>query len=50
MGSDNPFLHVLRLIGRAIAVVVVVVWSVLDEVLFRPFRPLIRWLSSLSIL
>jgi hypothetical protein len=49
MGSDNPFLNVLRLIGRASAVVVVVFWSVLDEVLFRPFRPVVRWLSSLKI-
>jgi hypothetical protein len=45
----NPAMQALRLVGRGIAVVVVVFWAILDEVLFPPFRPLIAWLSRRRI-
>lgn len=45
----GPLNAVLHLVGRAIATVVVVVWTLLDELLFPLFRPLIRWLSGLRL-
>jgi hypothetical protein len=45
----NPVLVVLRVIGRSIALVLVVLWAILDTVLFPLFRPLIGWLSSLRL-
>jgi hypothetical protein len=45
----NPILTILRLIGRAIATVIVVVWAIFDEILFPPIRPLIAWLSGLKL-
>lgn len=47
--SSHPAIAVLRAIARAVATIVVVVWSVFDEVLFRPLRPLVRWLSGLRL-
>ena len=44
-----PLIQALRLIGRTIALVVVVIWTILDELLFPLFRPLVRWLSGLRI-
>ena len=44
-----PLIQALRLVGRAIALVVVVVWTVLDQLLFPLFRPLIGWLSRRRI-
>ena len=52
MPNDHPrnaAVQVLRLIGRAVALVVVVVWTVLDELLFPLFRPLVAWLSQRRI-
>lgn len=45
----NPAIVALRLVGRAIALVVVVLWSILDSVLFPLVRPLVGWLSSLRL-
>ena len=39
---------VLRAVGRAIAVVIVFAWAVLDELLFPLFRPLIALLVLAS--
>jgi len=47
--SSHPAIAVLRVIVRVIATVVVVVWSVFDEVLFRPLRPVVAWLSRLGL-
>ena len=47
--SRHPAITVLRVIVRAIATIVVVVWSVFDELLFRPLRPAVRWLSGLRL-
>ena len=44
-----PLIKALRLVGRAIALVVVVVWTMLDELLFPLFRPLVHWLSGFRI-
>src|SRR5690242_12170274 len=45
----NPLLAVLRAVGRAVAVVIVFAWAVLDELLFPLFRPLIALLSGLRL-
>lgn len=45
----GPVYGVLRVIGRAVATVLVVVWAILDELLFPLFRPLIAALSRLRI-
>lgn len=42
-------LAVLRAILRAVAMVPVVIYVALDEVLFPLFRPLIRWLSGFRV-
>ncbi|MEO8756707.1 MAG: hypothetical protein ABI398_02985 [Devosia sp.] len=47
--SSNPAIAVMRVIVRAIATIVVVIWSVFDEVLFRPLRPVVAWLSRLRL-
>jgi hypothetical protein len=47
--SANPAIAALRFIARLIATIVVVVWAVLDELLFQPLRPLVRWLSGLRL-
>jgi hypothetical protein len=49
MPQSNPVAHVLRLVGRGIALVLVVLWAILDTVLFPLFRPLIGWLSGLRL-
>lgn len=45
----GPVGTVLHAIGRTIAVIVVFVWTILDEALFPLFRPLVRWLSGFRI-
>ena len=45
----NPAMAAIRIIGRSIALVVVVLWAILDTLLFPLFRPLIGWLSSLRL-
>lgn len=47
--SSNPAMILLRVVGRALATIVVVVWALFDDLLFPLVRPLIRWLSSLSL-
>ncbi len=47
--SSNPALAALRVAGRAVATVVVVVWTALDELLFPLVRPLVGWLSGLRL-
>ena len=39
----------IRAIGRAVVTVAVVIYTLLDELLFPLFRPLIGWLSSLRL-
>lgn len=39
----------LRTIGRAVMTVAVVIYTLLDELLFPLFRPLIAWLSALRL-
>lgn len=39
----------LRAIGRAVVTVAVVIYTLLDELLFPLFRPLIAWLSGLRL-
>lgn len=39
----------LRAIGRAVVTVAVVIYTLLDELLFPLFRPLIRWLGELQL-
>jgi len=46
-GGTNPAVQVLRIVARAVATVIVVVWAIFDELLFPLFRPLLRWLSRL---
>lgn len=47
--DTNPLMAALRLGARAIATVIVVIWTALDELLFAPLRPLIAWLSQLRL-
>jgi len=51
--TDQPakpaWLRVIRGIGRAIVTIGVVIYTLLDELLFPLFRPLIRWLSKLRL-
>jgi hypothetical protein len=47
--SGGPLNAALHFVGRVVAAVVVVVWTLLDELLFPLFRPLVRWLSSLRL-
>lgn len=47
--SANPAIVILRSIGRLIATIIVVLWAVLDELLFQPLRPLVQWLSGLKL-
>ena len=49
MSNSNPATEVLRIIGRSIALVLVVLWAILDTLLFPLFRPLINWLASLKL-
>jgi hypothetical protein len=44
----NPVTQVLRLIGRAVATVVVVIWLAFEVLLLPLVRPVVRWLSSLA--
>ena len=39
----------IRAIGRAVVTVAVVIYTLLDELLFPLFRPLIAWLSGLQL-
>lgn len=39
----------IRAIGRAVVTVAVVIYTLLDELLFPLFRPLIAWLSALRL-
>ena len=41
--------RVIRGIGRAVVTIAVVIYTVLDELLFPLFRPLIRWLGELRL-
>ena len=41
--------RVIRGIGRAVVTIAVVIYAVLDELLFPLFRPLIRWLGELQL-
>jgi hypothetical protein len=41
--------RVIRGIGRAVVTIAVVIYTVLDELLFPLFRPLIRWLGELQL-
>jgi hypothetical protein len=45
----SPLSAVLHIIGRIIALVIVILWTILDELLFPLFRPLVAWLSRLRI-
>lgn len=51
--TDQPakpaWQRVIRGIGRAIVTIGVVIYTLLDELLFPLFRPLIRWLSTLRL-
>lgn len=41
--------RVIRATGRAVVTIAVVIYTVLDELLFPLFRPLIRWLGGLRL-
>jgi hypothetical protein len=41
--------RVIRGIGRAVVTIAVVIYTLLDELLFPLFRPLIRWLGHLQL-
>ena len=41
--------RVMRGIGRAVVTIAVVIYTLLDELLFPLFRPLIRWLGELRL-
>lgn len=49
MNKPPPWLAPFRLIARVIVTIGVVVYSVLDELLFPLFRPAIRWLGGLQL-
>jgi hypothetical protein len=45
----NPLTAVLRLIWRAIATAIIVVWLAFEVLFFPLVRPIIRWLSHLAL-
>jgi len=45
----NPLTAVMRLIGRAIATVIVVVWLVFEVLLLPLVRPVVHWLGRLAL-
>lgn len=45
----NPVTEVLRLLGRAIATAIVLVWLAFEFLLLPVIRPAINWLSSLRL-
>lgn len=45
----NPVMSALRLVGRVVATVVVVLWLAFERVLLPLVRPLISWLSGLAL-
>jgi hypothetical protein len=47
--SRGPLNTVLHIVGRVAAAIVVVIWTLLDGLLFPLFRPLVRWLSALRL-
>jgi hypothetical protein len=47
--SDNPVLRVLRAIARFVVTIAVVIYTLLDELLFPLVRPLLRWLGDLKL-
>ena len=49
MPNSNPAMQVLRAIGRATAIVIVVLWAILDTLLVPLLRPLVDWLASLRL-
>lgn len=46
---QSPFVAVLRGIGRAAVTIVVVAYTILDELVFPLLRPLIDWLGHLRL-
>lgn len=49
MPQSNPAMQSLRIVGRAVALVLVVLWAILDTVLFPLLRPLVDWLAGLKL-
>lgn len=47
--SSNPVHQALRAVARFIVTVGVVIYTVLDELLFPLVRPLLRWLGELQL-
>lgn len=45
----GPLLSALRAVGRFVVTVAVVVYTILDELLFPLLRPALRWLASLRL-
>src|SRR5689334_6251542 len=45
----NPFMHLLRLVGRALATLLVLVWLAFEFVLWPLVRPIVDWLSRLRL-
>lgn len=46
---DSPMLALLRHIARTLVAIVVLAYTLLDELLFPIFRPLLRWLGHLRL-
>lgn len=49
MAEQGALRRVVRAIGRAVVTVAVVIYTLLDELLFPLFRPLIAWLGALRL-
>ncbi|WP_439603236.1 hypothetical protein [Devosia sp.] len=49
MAEQGAITRAIRAVGRAIVTVAVVIYTLLDELLFPLFRPLIGWLSALRL-
>jgi hypothetical protein len=49
MHTPSPWLAPFRMIARVIVTIGVVIYTLLDELLFPLFRPAIRWLGKLRL-
>jgi len=49
MEEQGALRRAIRAIGRAVVTVAVVIYTLLDELLFPLFRPLINWLGGLRL-
>ncbi|WP_055045501.1 hypothetical protein [Devosia sp. A16] len=49
MADQGAITRAIRAVGRAVVTVAVVIYTLLDELLFPLFRPLIAWLSALRL-